>query len=137
MADRQLDVNNAFLHGSLSEDVYMLQPLGFVDSNFPSHVCKLRKALYGLKQAPRAWYKKLSSFLLSHAFTKTLSDASLFIYHHGFAIIYFLVYVDDLIVIGNNSSTLSKFLHDLAQQVSLKDLGPLHYFLWRESLGFC
>ncbi|VVA38326.1 PREDICTED: poly, partial [Prunus dulcis] len=114
--------------------VYMLQPLGFVDSNFPSHVCKLRKALYGLKQAPRAWYKKLSSFLLSHAFTKTLSDASLFIYHHGFAIIYFLVYVDDLIVIGNNSSTLSKFLHDLAQEFDMTDLGRMRFFLGIEVL---
>lgn len=60
---RQLDINNAFLNGIIREDVYMTQPPSFVDSNYPSHVCKLRKALYGLKQAPRAWYKELHSFL--------------------------------------------------------------------------
>jgi len=63
-----MDVNNAFLHGSLSEDIYMSQPLGFVNSHFLHYVCMLHKALYGLKQAPRAWYNTLKDFLITYGF---------------------------------------------------------------------
>lgn len=65
---RQLDINNAFLQGTLTDDVYVKQPPGFVDPAYPSHVCKLKKALYGLKQAPRAWYMELKSHLLAAGF---------------------------------------------------------------------
>ncbi|KAI5337264.1 hypothetical protein L3X38_016533 [Prunus dulcis] len=124
-----LDVNNAFLHGILCDTVYMSQPPGFVDANLPSYVCKLQKAHYGLKQAPHAWYKELSSFLLSNDFRNATSDASLFISTFGSHVIYFLVYVDDLIVIGNNSSLVMQFIATLARRFSVKDLGSLHYFL--------
>jgi hypothetical protein len=78
---KQLDVSNAFLHGQLSEEVFMEQPTGFVDSMFPGHVCKLKKALYGLKQAPRAWFQRLSQALLHLGFIGSLVDTSLFILH--------------------------------------------------------
>jgi Reverse transcriptase (RNA-dependent DNA polymerase) len=76
---RQLDVNNAFLHGELQEDIYMAQPTGFVDSQLPNHVCKLHKALYGLRQSPRAWYHKLKETLLQIGFVSFNSDPSLFL----------------------------------------------------------
>jgi hypothetical protein len=75
----QLDVKNAFLHGTLLETVYCSQPAGFVDSSRPDMVCRLNKSLYGLKQAPRAWYSRFATFLLTLGFTEAKSDTSLFI----------------------------------------------------------
>nr|GEY43501.1 retrovirus-related Pol polyprotein from transposon TNT 1-94 [Tanacetum cinerariifolium] len=60
----QMDVKTVFLHGSLKEDVYVCQPEGFINTDHPSHVYKLKMMLYGLNQALRAWYDKLSKFLL-------------------------------------------------------------------------
>lgn len=94
---RQLDINNAFLNGVLTEDVYMHQPEGFIDSRFPSHICKLNKALYGLKQAPRAWYDQLKGSLVQWGFQTSKSDTSLFIKHTGADILIVLIYVDDIL----------------------------------------
>jgi hypothetical protein len=74
----QLDVKNAFLHGTLLETVYCSQPAGFVDSSRPDLVCRLNKSLYGLKQAPRAWNFRFATFLLSLGFVEAKSDTSIF-----------------------------------------------------------
>ncbi|CAL2227861.1 unnamed protein product [Prunus armeniaca] len=79
---RQLDVQNAFLHGFLNEDVYMRQPAGFVDQQYPNYVCKLQRSIYGLKQAPRAWFHWFSEFLLQLGFEASTCDYSLFVYNH-------------------------------------------------------
>nr|GEY79502.1 copia protein [Tanacetum cinerariifolium] len=71
----QMDVKKDFLNGPLKEAVYVSQPEGFIDSEFPNHVYRLKKALYDLKQAPRAWYDKLSFFLIEHGFTKDVDHA--------------------------------------------------------------
>uniref|UniRef100_A0A2N9FEL3 Reverse transcriptase Ty1/copia-type domain-containing protein n=1 Tax=Fagus sylvatica TaxID=28930 RepID=A0A2N9FEL3_FAGSY len=126
---RQLDVSNAFLHGLLKESVFMAQPLGFIDSTQPSHVCKLHKSLYGLKQAPRAWFERFTSHLLTLGFTASLADASLFVLHHGSTTVYLLLYVDDIIITGNNSTAISDIISQLSAAFELKDLGPLRYFL--------
>jgi len=80
---RQLDVQNAFLHGVLEEEVYMRQPPGYEDKRCPNFVCKLDKALYGLKQAPRAWYARLCGKLIQLGFTPSKGDTSLFFYRNG------------------------------------------------------
>ena len=131
---RQLDINNAFLQGTLTDDVYTIQPPGYADSKFPHYVCKLNKALYGLKQAPRAWYKELRQHLLDVGFKNTISDSSLFTYMANGISLYLIVYVDDIIVTGNTSSALDDFVVQLAKRFSLKDLGPLSYFLGVEVL---
>ncbi|RVW71213.1 Retrovirus-related Pol polyprotein from transposon RE2 [Vitis vinifera] len=126
---RQLDVNNAFLQGTLTEDVFMSQPPSFIDRDHPHHVCKLRKAIYGLKQAPRAWYHELRQFLLQFGFINSIADTSLFIFNNRGTILYLLVYVDDIIITGNNVEAAQTFIQQLSQRFSLKDLGPLIYFL--------
>jgi histone deacetylase 1/2 len=95
---RQLDVQNAFLHGILDEEVYMHQSPGYADKSCPNSICKLDKVLYGLKQAPRAWYSRLCGKLQALSFIPSKSDTSLFYYCRGGHVIYVLVYVDDIIV---------------------------------------
>ncbi|CAL8173518.1 unnamed protein product [Prunus armeniaca] len=110
---RQLDVQNAFLHGFLNEDVYMRQPAGFVDQQYPNYVCKLQRSIYGLKQAPRAWFHRFSEFLLQLGFEASTCDYSLFVYNHR----------------GNSSQQMGCLIKKLGTLFSMKDLGPLHYFL--------
>ena len=126
---RQLDINNAFLQGTLHDEVYMAQPQGFINPASPTFVCKLHKAIYGLKQAPRAWYNELMNFLVSLGFIRTASDSSLFIRHHSTQAIYLIVYVDDIIITGRDHAHLLTFITTLASRFALKDLGPLSYFL--------
>jgi len=130
---RQIDVSNAFLHGYLSEDVYMQQPTGFEDARFPSHVCKLQRALYGLKQSPRAWYARLSTRLLELGFVSSKADTSLFFFRYRDVQIYMLVYVDDIVIAGSSPRAVDGLVHALAASFSIKDLGPLEYFLGLEA----
>lgn len=123
---RQLDVSNAFLHGSLKEEVSMEQPPGFVDSGY---VCKLKKALYGLKQAPHMWFNRLSQSLLHLGFSESLVDYSLFTYHHMNVHLFILIYVDVIIVTSNSLPYILRLIDCLKYDFAMKDLGPLHYFL--------
>lgn len=125
---QQIDVNNAFLNGFLTEEIFMAQPPGFVDSN-KELVCKLNRALYGLKQAPRAWYERLSNTLLQFGFQPSRCDPSLFTYVKGDAKLYVLIYVDDIIVTGSSSSLIQSLISKLNVKFALKQLGQLDYFL--------
>ncbi|RVW59273.1 Retrovirus-related Pol polyprotein from transposon RE1 [Vitis vinifera] len=99
---RQLDVKNAFLHGLISEDIHMEQPLGMADLEHPTHVCKLQKVLYGLKQALRAWFDRFSAFILKY---------------------------DDILLTGSSTTLFSTFIQLLSSEFTMKDLGQIHYFL--------
>ena len=107
----------------------MKQPIGFLHSDFPNHICCLRKAIYGLKQAPQAWYLRFSSFLLQQGFFCCQLDTSMFIFRRGKYILYVILYVDDIIVTGNSAHLITKFISRMSAEFAMKDLGPLHYFL--------
>ena len=127
----QLDVNNAFLHGELQEDVYMLIPPGGPHSHH-NQVCKLHKSLYGLKQASRKWYEKLTSILLQNNYIQASFDHSLFTKQTATSFTIILLYVDDIILAGNlvtEFTTIKSILHD---KFRIKDLGQLKYFLGLE-----
>ncbi|KAJ1700873.1 hypothetical protein LUZ63_000652 [Rhynchospora breviuscula] len=124
----QMDVHNAFLHGELHEEVYMRLPPGFA-SSLPGKVCRLKKSLYGLRQAPRMWFSKLTTALLKYGFTQSRADYSLFVCAKGNTFLTVLVYVDDLIVGGNDREAIKKFKKYLGGTFHMKDLGLLKYFL--------
>ncbi|KAI5332286.1 hypothetical protein L3X38_022415 [Prunus dulcis] len=129
---QQLDVKNAFLHGVLSETVFMTQPPSFVDPHRPNHVCRIHKAIYGLKQAPRAWFHQFSSFIIQYGFTQSCADQSMFVYRHSSQMMVLLLYVVDIVLTGNTHSMLSSFISILGTEFEIKDLSPLHYFLGLE-----
>ncbi|GJZ33445.1 retrovirus-related pol polyprotein from transposon TNT 1-94 [Tanacetum coccineum] len=125
----QMDVKTAFLNGPLKEEVYVSQPEGFIDPEFPDHVYRLKKALYGLKQAPRAWYDKLSSFLIEHGFTKGIIDPTLFTRRHGGDILLVQVYVDDIIFGSTNPDFSKRFANLMKNNFEMSMMGELKFFL--------
>ena len=98
------------------------------NADYPHHVCHLHKAIYGLKQAPRAWLQEFCTFLLSLGFVTSRAYSSLFVYFCGNALLYFLVYVDDLIITGSDLSPVDTIIRQLDSKFSTKDLGVLSYF---------
>jgi hypothetical protein len=126
---QQLNVNNTFLHGHLTEKVYMKQPSSFKSLENLNHVCYLTKAIYGLKQAPRAWYYALKLALSEFSFINAKSNSSLFVFSDGLILAYCLVYVDDLILTGNNLLFVASIIAQLGHKFSIKDIAPLYFFL--------
>ena len=124
-----MDVKNAFLNGDLSEEVYMQPPFGLsVESN---KVCHLRHALYGLKP-PRAWFAKFNSTIFRLGYTASPYDFALFLHRTDKGTILLLLYVDDMIITGDDLNGIQELKHFLSQQFELKDLRHLNYFLGLE-----
>ena len=106
----------------------MRLPPGFSSSD-PNLVCRMRKSLYGLRQAPRQWFTKLSSTLLAYGFVRFDADYSLFTNRKGDVFLAFLIYLDDIILVGNDSAACKDFKGYLNSCFRIKDLGPLKCFL--------
>lgn len=122
----QLGVNNAFLHGSLKEEVYMKVPDGI--PNPFNLVCLLKKSLYDLKQASRERHAKLVEELLCQGFIHSKNDYSLFIKRHNGRLCITAVYVDDVILIGDDSDAIQELKMHLDKMFGIKYLGFLHFF---------
>lgn len=124
-----LDVKTAFLNGEISEDVYVTQPEGFEKKGKENMVYKLLKALYVLRQAPRAWYAKLNFCLDSLGFKRCSSEHGVYTRMNGDGKLIIAVYVDDLLVIGNNFEAIESFKQQMSQNFEMTDLGKLNYYL--------
>jgi hypothetical protein len=127
---QQYDVKNAFLHGELEEEVYMDPPPGFNHSLLPNQVCRLKKALYGLKQSPRAWFERFTKAMVFMGYRQSQRDHTLFIKHSisgGVTIL--IVYVDDIIITGDDFVERDKLGKRLSAKFEIKELGKLKYFL--------
>lgn len=128
----QLDVKNAFLNGDLEEEVYMDSPPGFEDK-FGSNVCKLQKSLYGLKQSPRAWFEKFTQSVKRQGYMQGQSDHTLFMkFSNVGKISILIVYVDDIILTGDDIVEMERLKKNLTKEFEIKDLGALKYFLGME-----
>ncbi|GKV49234.1 hypothetical protein SLEP1_g55997 [Rubroshorea leprosula] len=125
----QLDVKNAFLYGELDKDIYMEQPPAYVANSHPDFVCKLKKALYGLKQVPRAWYGKMAQYLQFCGYLALDSYHSLFVKKQSSLHVIVLLYVDDIIIIGNDEEEIARLQEELSILFDMKNLGELNHFL--------
>ncbi|GJX36316.1 retrovirus-related pol polyprotein from transposon TNT 1-94 [Tanacetum coccineum] len=124
----QMDVKSAFLNGFINEEVYVAQPLGFIDFEKPDHVYKLKKALYGLKQAPKAWYDRLKAFLIKHEYKMGMVDNTLFTKKKSSNLIIIQIYVDDIIfglTCQDMCDEFAKIMHD---EFEMSMMGELNFF---------
>jgi hypothetical protein len=124
----QMDVKSAFLNGPISEEVYVEQPSGFEDPQFPNHVYKLHKALCGLKQAPRAWYECLKEFLLKKGFEIGKADPTLFTRKQGNDLFVCQIYVDDIIFGSTNETWVNEFSWIITKRFEMSMIGELKFF---------
>nr|GEY04132.1 copia protein [Tanacetum cinerariifolium] len=125
----QMDVKTAFLKGELKEEVYVSQPEGFVDPDYPTHVYRLKNALYRLKQAPRAWYDTLSRFLLENKFSKGVVDPTLFTRKTCKHILLVQIYVDDIIFTSTDPKACDIFSKETTLKFQMSMMGQMSFFL--------
>ncbi|GJS91713.1 putative ribonuclease H-like domain-containing protein [Tanacetum coccineum] len=125
----QMDVKSAFLYGTIEEEVYVYQPPGFEDPQFPGKVYKVEKALYSLHQALRAWYEALSTYLLENRFRRGTIDKTLFIKKDKGDIMLVQVYVDDIIFGSTKKSLCVEFEQMMHKKFQMSSMGELTFFL--------
>nr|GEW25602.1 hypothetical protein [Tanacetum cinerariifolium] len=124
-----MDVKTAFLNGHLSEEVYMEKPEGFVNPKYLNHVCKLKRSIYGLKQASRQWNKRFDDEIKKFDFTKNPDETCVYIKASGSYIAILILYVNDILLMGNNIPMIQDVKSYLGRSFAMKDLGEAAYIL--------
>ncbi|GJW50470.1 retrotransposon protein, putative, ty1-copia subclass [Tanacetum coccineum] len=125
----QMDVKTAFLNGYLSEEVYMEQPEGFVNPKYPNRVCKLKRSIYGLKQASRQWNKRFDDEIKKFGFTQNHDEPCVYLKASGSNVTFLILYVDDILIMGNNIPMLQDVKSYLGKCFVMQDLGEAAYIL--------
>ncbi|KAK8680761.1 hypothetical protein V6N13_109700 [Hibiscus sabdariffa] len=125
----QMDVKTAFLNGKLEEDVYMTQPEGFVTLENAGKVCKLQRSIYGLKQASRSWNLRFNDAIKEFGFIRNEDEPCVYKKFSGSIVSFLILYVDDILIIGNDIPTLQSVKAWLSGCFSMKDLGEATYIL--------
>ncbi|GJS50402.1 retrotransposon protein, putative, ty1-copia subclass [Tanacetum coccineum] len=124
-----MDIKTAFLNGYLDEDIYMVQPEGFVDPNHPRKVCKLQRSIYGLKQASRSWNKRFDEEIKRFGFAQNLDEPCVYQKASGSNVTFLILYVDDIIIMGNHIPSLQSVKDYLGKCFAMKDLGEAAFIL--------
>ena len=127
----QMDVKTAFLHGYLEKgrDIYMQQPEGYVKPGGEHLVWKFKKSIYGLKQASRSWNLRFDEVIKTYGFEKTPNDSCVYSLDMSGSVVFLALYVDDILLFGNNKKILSDIKGWLSEQFQMKDLGEAAYIL--------
>ena len=122
-------MKTAFLHDELEEDMYMVQPEGFLSCEKKDLVCKLKRSLYGLKQAPRQWYKRFDAFMIPSRFSRSKMDHCCYLKKFQGSCTILLLYVDDMLIVGASMKEIQKLKESLAKEFAMKDLGAAKQIL--------
>jgi hypothetical protein len=125
----QMDVKTAFLNGYIQEEIYMEQPQGFISPENKSKVCKLMKSIYGLKQASRCWNIRFDELIKAFGFSQNMDEPCVYKKISGSIVLFLILYVDDILLIGNDIGAMSSVKIWLSNQFSIKDLGEASYIL--------
>jgi hypothetical protein len=127
-----MDVKTKFLHGDLEEEIYMKQLEGFVLKGKKESVCRLKKSLYGLKELPRMWYQIFDTYVLGLVFTRTKVYDCVYLKVIDDHLIYLVLYVDDMLLIGNDKEIIQDVKTQLSSKFDMKDIGGANFILGME-----
>jgi len=133
----QMDVKTPFLNGQLDEDIYMIQPNGFITDNQEDRVCKLQRSIYGLKQASKSWNIRFDETIKQFSFEQNDDEPCVYKKCQDQVVTFLVLYVDDILLIGNDVGTLSTVKIWLSNQFDMKDLGEASYILGIKLLRDC